>query len=103
MGHEDVADTQEFARGQIADVTDIEEQRAILKFEIDVNAGIAENIVDEISLKTRSHSFSTHQRNLRFELQTREPQKGAKSAKGGMHVSDSKWVSGRIPAGLIAA
>jgi hypothetical protein len=52
---EHVADAQQLPRGQAADVTDIEQQRATGEPEVDQQCRITERTVDEFGCEYRAH------------------------------------------------
>ena len=55
VADERVADAQELARGQRAQVAEVEEQGPTLEHEVDVDAGIAERRVDEMRIEAARH------------------------------------------------
>ena len=60
--HEHVAQAQDLARGQQPDVAQIEKHGAPLEQTVDIDAGVAEGVVDEHGVEKRSHGRSPRRR-----------------------------------------
>jgi hypothetical protein len=56
VADEHVAHTQQFARWQRAQVAEIEQERAPLEDELDIQARVAEGVINEVCVETRRHS-----------------------------------------------
>ena len=56
VGDEDVGDAQDLARGQALEITAVEQERAPIEKEIDVDAGVLEGAVDQFGRGARNKS-----------------------------------------------
>ncbi len=61
VADEDVRQAQQFARRQRGNVAQVEQQRAPLVAKVDVQAGIAEGVVDQGGLEQRAHGTGSRE------------------------------------------
>ena len=79
MGDKDVRQAHQLARRQRGDVAEIEKQRPPFVAKIDVQARVAERVVDETRFEDRAHEFVNAMRALPWvglDGQARSPQGG---------------------------